>query len=129
VRQTKAQVDYARACVHAVEDRRREFLGRRARHGFSCSPPGENGPDDERAVWTDGGRWRAAPRAQDSRYEGSVKARGRIALRASSGGAFRKLMKSPARKIRVPRLDRPINEADLYLRATARTFHERYEIK
>jgi hypothetical protein len=32
---SEAQVDHARACVHAVEDRLREFFGRCARHGFA----------------------------------------------------------------------------------------------
>ena len=52
-----------------------------------------------------------------------------IGLRTSGAGAFGKLMKSPASEIGMPRCNRSINQADLYLRATARTLHERYEIK
>jgi hypothetical protein len=63
LRESEAQVDHPRARVHAVEDRRREFLRRCARHGFTCSRLGENGPNDERAAWTDAGA--AEPRFAD----------------------------------------------------------------
>jgi hypothetical protein len=53
-----------------------------------------------------------------------MQARRAIGLRTLDADGLGKLMKPPARKIRMPGCDRSVDEPDPYLRAATRSFHQ-----
>ena len=124
LRQSEAQIDHPRARIDTVEDRRREFLGRCARHGFGAREHlSENGPYEQSTIGADGGGWRTPLRREDSRDKSPMQAGHAFGLRTLGAVLSWNFVEPLARQIGMLGKNWPVDEPDFNRRATARLCH------
>jgi hypothetical protein len=120
----EAHVEDSRSCADASEDRRREVLGRRARHFLVVGWVFEDLIGQQGTGWADGRRRRAAFGEKNAGDECSVQTGHTIGLRAGAARFSAKLSDRAPGEIGVSHGDRAVDQPYRHLRTSGRNPHQ-----